>query len=325
MSVQTTKTTIKQIEDLIKDLPVLPFKVGHWSGKILTVIGYLELTQRGIFKSTIGDGSNHQVVDKQEVDGELRAELRGIKVLTKMRDTMLMDLRDVYETLDDKQKEQISWSLSCRKNEWLCGNCVACVSFGSLKAGKFARRSRWFFPDMFSETKVEDCVAGYQDFDEAGVLNTVEGPTREGMRSRSSASFATYEYVRAGTRFPFKFSVRDPSKFDLFAFIKTINEVGQVDGIGAYSSRNGRFKVVISAIADGAPLNNASNLDLARHWERLSDPEALIEPEATVVKIAEDENTDIVGYAYEQYYSILKKANWTEFIVSRSTAEGEEE
>ncbi|RMG37488.1 MAG: hypothetical protein D6732_06700 [Methanobacteriota archaeon] len=322
----------EEITRLIEQLPDLPEKAGLWSGRILTVMGYLEMTQRGVFKSTVGDKSNHQVVDKQDINGTLRAELRGIKVLTKIRDGLLMDLRDIYDddsfrtkekSLDDRMKKQLSFVKTCRKSEYLCGNCAVCVSLGSLNPGRFARRSRWFLPDMFSVEPVDDCVAGHLDFDEAGVLNTVESPSRTGMSSRSSSSFATYEYVKPGTRFPFKWMVRDPSKYDLFAFIKALNEVGQVDGIGAYSSRNGRFKVQFVAIADEAPLNLATNVDLAEDFSLLDSPDRLFPSNAHVIRIDRKENPDLVAYVYEKYDELLTTADWIDFL-DKKLPEGEE-
>ncbi len=321
-----------KLSGIIDELPDLPEKAGLWSGRILTIVGYIEMTQRGIFKSTVGDKSNHQVVDKQDINGTVRAELRGIKILTKIRDGLLMDLRDIYDQdtfknkengLDERTKRQLSFVKSCRKSENLCGNCVVCVSLGSLSPGRFARRSRWFLPDMFSVEHANDCVAGYLDFDQAGVLNTVDSPSRGGMSSRSSSSFATYEFVKPGTRFPFKLMIRDPSKYDFFASIKALNEVGQVDGVGAYSSRNGRFKMQLTAVSNESPLNIATNIDLAEDFDLLNTPDRLFPPNATVVQFSFDENEDLLAYVYQKYDELLMGADWIEFL-DKKTPKGEE-
>jgi len=302
------------LEEILKNLPELPEKIGHWSGKVVTLMGSIELTQRAIFKSMQGDKSNHQVVDKQNVEGVLRAELRGIKVITRIRDNMLLDLRDIYNFDADKKKQKnLFYAKSCRKNR-LCGNCVACVSLGSLAPGAFSRRSRWFMPDMFSSTDADECVSGYANYEEEGVLNTVSTPSRKGESpsSRSSSSYATYEYVKPGTVFPFKIMIRDPSKYDVFAAIKTLNDVGQVDGIGAYSSRNGRFRIKIYAIAGSVPLNNASNFDLASKDSWMKDIPSLFPENSKIFKV--EDSDSLISEAFTRYNNLLNNADWKKFI-----------
>lgn len=315
MSKQAIDEKDKQaLDEMIKPLPDLPEKIGFWSGKVMTIVGSIELTQRAIFKSIQGDKSNHQIVDKQLVNGQLKAELRGIKVITRIRDNMLLDLRDSYTfTGDEKKKDQLFYAYKCRKNN-LCGNCVACVSLGSLHPGHFSRRSRWFMPDMFSTSSAEDCIAGYENYEDAGVLNTVDTPMRKGISSssRSSSSYATYEFVKPSTVFPFKIMIRDPSKYDILAALKCLNDVGQVDGIGAYSSRNGRFRVHITAIADRGPLNNASNFDLSSTDEWRKDPEKLFPEDAKVMKISD--TNSLISDVYTAYSKLLNGANWKEYI-----------
>lgn len=126
-------------------------------------------------------------------------------------------------------------------------------------------RIRYF--DSYSLEAVEDCV-GSMDNEEMGIGNQVyEDLTadREGKpRGRGAETYHLYEYVKAGTRFPFITMIESPTCLDVASMLNSIRRA-DLHGYGKYNANHGKFSTEFLAVATGYPgfsvLNMLADMD----------------------------------------------------------------
>jgi len=98
---------------------------------------------------------------------------------------------------------------------------------------------------------------------------------------RGEASFHRYEYVKAGTRFPFITIIESPTLLDVAGYLASIKLADQ-HGYGKYSANHGKFETQFLAVSTGYPL--FSVLDMLTWLENgeLIDPSAKLRFEGAV-------------------------------------------
>jgi len=135
--------------------------------------------------------------------------------------------------------------------------------FGGLeskvkKAGVFSR-VRYF--DTFSVEDATECVQTDESPEQMAIGNTVG---EDLSVERSEASFHRYEYVKAGTRFPFITIIESPTLLDVAGYLVAVKLADQ-HGYGKYSANHGKFSTTFLAVSTGYP--QFSVLDMLRWLE----------------------------------------------------------
>jgi len=76
---------------------------------------------------------------------------------------------------------------------------------------------------------------------------------------RGEASFHRYEYVKAGTHFPFITLIESPTLLDVAGYLLAVKLADQ-HGYGKYSANHGKFDTQFLAVSTGFPLFSVLNL-----------------------------------------------------------------
>jgi hypothetical protein len=80
-------------------------------------------------------------------------------------------------------------------------------------------------------------------------------------RDRGSASLHYYEYIKAGTHFPFITVIESPTLLDVSGILNAVT-AADLRGYGKYSANSGKFSTEILAVSTGLP--RFSVLDMLR-------------------------------------------------------------
>ena len=246
-----------------------------YTRQVATVVGIKTATSRFLPVSHEGY-SNETYVDKVELLDMTRAEFIGRKLKGIERRAHMSLFREMATSIDQsaeqeelfKQNEENSWETffedqfgaACKLPDNLCLACWNCSLFGGLSPGKGATFSRIRYFDTFSIEDAAMCIQTDDSPEEMAIGNTVGEDLSE---ERGEASFHRYEYVKAGTRFPFITIIESPSLLDVAGYIASVRRADQ-HGYGKYSANNGKFKTEFLAIATGYPM--FSVLDMLE-WE----------------------------------------------------------
>ena len=201
--------------------------------------------------------SNETYVDKLDLLGITRAEFIGRKLKGIERRAHMSLFREMATSINQsaeqeelfKQNEENSWETFfedqfgavCKLPDNLCLACWNCSLFGGLSPGKGATFSRVRYFDTFSIEDAAMCVQTDDSPEEMAIGNTVGEDLSE---ERGEASFHRYEYVKAGTRFPFITIIESPTLLDVVSYIASVRLADQ-HGYGKYSANNGKFKTEV--------------------------------------------------------------------------------
>lgn len=230
-----------------------------WTKQVVTIAGVKTVTNRFLPVSHEGY-SNETYVDKVEILGRTRAEF----ISRKMKGIERRMHMALFRELAEKHGKSETWQAFWEKHFGTVGvipdglNLADWNSslFGGLDAkGQMATFSRIRYFDAFSVEDTADCV-GSADSEEMGIGNQVYEDLvadREGQsRKRGSETYHLYEYVKAGTRFPFITMIESPALLDVSGMLRTILRA-DAHGYGKYSANHGKFSTEILVVAIGYP------------------------------------------------------------------------
>ena len=256
-----------------------------YTRQVVTITGIKTTTSRFLPVSHEGY-SNETYVDKLDLLGTTRAEfigrkLKGIERRSHMnlfREMVISTEQSEDQDVLSEESQENSWETyfenqfgtSCKLPDKLCLACWNCSLFGGLTPGKGATFSRVRYFDTFSIEDAAMCIQTDDSPEEMAIGNTVGEDLSE---ERGEASFHRYEYVKAGTRFPFITIIESPTLLDVVGYIASVRLADQ-HGYGKYSASNGKFKTDFIAIATGYPMFSVLDM-LEWEWPEDNDLSAL--------------------------------------------------
>lgn len=230
----------------------------NWTKQVVTIVGVKTAISRFLPVSHEGH-SNETYVDKVEnLGGRSRAEFLTRKMKGIERRMHIALFRELATTTDSDWKQffETHFKTTCVIPDGLCVACWNCSLFGALDArGQMATFTRARYFDSYSLEAVEDCV-GSMDNEEMGIGNQVyEDLTadKEGkQRGRGADTYHLYEYVKAGTQFPFITLIESPTGLDVASMLHTIRRA-DLHGYGKYNANHGKFSTEFLTVATGYP------------------------------------------------------------------------
>ncbi|MCL6560469.1 MAG: type I-D CRISPR-associated protein Csc2 [Firmicutes bacterium] len=222
-----------------------------YTRQVVTIVGMKTVKTRFLPVSHEGYG-NESYVDKLELLGKMRAEFISRKLKGIERRAHMSLFRELVE-----QKTGSSWQAyfagkfdrECTIPDNLCIACWNCSFFGGLEAGKGATFSRIRYFDTYSVEDAVDCIAMEGSEEGMGIGNQVYEDVNKG---RGAETYHLYEYVKAGTRFPFITIIESPTLLDVAGYLHTVRRADE-HGYGKYSANHGKFDTEFLAVATGYP------------------------------------------------------------------------
>ncbi|HEU4964481.1 MAG TPA: type I-D CRISPR-associated protein Csc2 [Bacilli bacterium] len=278
---------------------------------VVTIVGLK--TTAGRFLPVSHEGySNETYVDKVKLLGKDRAEfiarkLKGIERRAHMslfrglaEKKLETEWHEAFKTLFDK---------TCTIPGGLCVTCWNCSLFGALEAGKGGTFARIRYFDTWSYEDAQDCIASLQSDEGMGIGNTVNEDLRE---ERGSDSYHLYEYVKAGTHFPFITVIESPTALDVAGYIQAVR-MADLHGYGKYNANHGKFDTKFLAVAPGMPrfsilsmLEKGSAESIEQDFEngtfRFDAPEgSVVQGHDAVLQLG-----DVLQEEFAQYVSLMQ-------------------
>ena len=237
--------------------------------QVVTVVGLKTTTARFLPVSHEGH-SNETYVDKVDVLDKQRAEFIARKLKGIERRAHMALLRELVARANDGDWKTFfteKFDTPCIIPDGLCIACWNCALFGGLDArGQAATFSRARYFDTYSVEETLDCVSMLESEEGMGIGNQVYEDmvaNKEGRaRGRGAETYHLYEYVKAGTRFPFITLIESPTLLDVAGYLHTVRRA-DAHGYGKYSANHGKFDTQFLAVATGYP--RFSVLDML-HW-----------------------------------------------------------
>jgi len=231
----------------------------HYTQQLVTIVGLKTTTARFMPVSHEGD-SNETYVDKVDnLRGVSRAEFIARKLKATERRAHMRLFREMTEKETGKEWQttfQNWFKIPCEIPNGLCTVCWNDSLFGSLEAGKGATFSRARYFDTYSIESSNDCVAQTGSEEGMAVGNTVGEDLAKG---RGDASLHYYEYVKAGTHFPFITIIESPTLLDIAGLLHAIT-LADLHGHGKYSANHGKFETEVWAVSTGVPRFSILNM-----------------------------------------------------------------
>ncbi len=231
---------------------------GIYTRQIVTLVGIKTATARFLPVSHLGY-SNETYVDKVDLLGKTRAEFIARKLKGIERRAHMALFREILEARQGPDWQTFftdKFGKACTIPDGLCVACWNCSLFGGLEAGKGATFSRIRYFDTFSVEDAAECVQSDDSPEGMGIGNTVG---EDLSVERGEASFHRYEYVKAGTRFPFITLIESPTLLDVAGYLAAVKLADQ-HGYGKYSANHGKFETQFLAVSTGYPLFSVFNL-----------------------------------------------------------------
>jgi CRISPR type I-D-associated protein Csc2 len=274
---QNNEQVAKFEEQLAKVQTLVPREVkgkklaqAIYTRQVVTVVGVKTTAGRFLPVSHAGY-SNETYVDKlDDLLGKSRAEFIGRKLKGIERRAHMTMFREMIEA-----ESKIGWREffagkfgtkpedACTIPDKLCLACWNCSLFGGMesqvkKAGTFSR-IRYF--DTFSVEDAAECIQSDESPEQMAIGNVVyEDLAREGEeKTRGAESFHRYEYVKAGTHFPFITIIESSTLLDVAGYLAAVKLADQ-HGYGKYSANNGKFGTKFLAVSTGYPLFSVLNM-----------------------------------------------------------------
>lgn len=238
-----------------------------YTRRVATITGIKTVKTRFMPVSHEGHGIE-TYVDKVELLDKTRAEFISRKLKGIERRSHMSLFRELIEQKlsedDTKKANEKSWQAffkakfdkECTIPDTLCVACWNCSLFGALEAGKGATFSRIRYFDTYSVENAEDCIAMEGGEEGMGIGNQVYEDVNT---PRGSESYHLYEYVKAGTRFPFITIIESPTLLDVAAYIHAVHRADE-HGYGKYSANHGKFDTEFLAVSTGYPCFSVLNM-----------------------------------------------------------------
>jgi hypothetical protein len=261
MSLENFVNRMTEIESLVPRQLTKSRKAAQptFTRQVVAVVGIKTAAARFLPVSHEGH-SNETYVDKVNVLEKQRAEfiarkLKGIERRAHM--ALFRELAAEAHTDGWKPFFEAHFDTPCIIPDGLCIACWNCALFGGLDArGQTATFSRARYFDTYSVEETVDCVAMLESEEGMGIGNQVYEDMvadKEGNpRGRGSETYHLYEYVKAGTRFPFITLIESPTLLDVAGYLHTVRRA-DAHGYGKYSANHGKFDTQILAVATGYP------------------------------------------------------------------------
>ena len=224
----------------------------------VTIVGIKKTTSRFLPVSHEGY-STETFIDKIDLLGLPRAEFIARKLKGMERRAHMTMFRELLKKEDGKKQwDEIfknKFDVACYIPDLICVTCWNCSLFGGLnnkekhpKKG-FGTFSRIRYFDTYSIESAEQCVAMEGTEEGMGIGNVVY---EDLSKERGSESYHQYEYVKAGTHFPFITIIENATLLDVAGYIKTV-KIADQHGYGKYSANHGKFDTNFFSISTGFP------------------------------------------------------------------------
>lgn len=278
--------------------------------RVVTIVGIKTAKTRFLPVSHEGHGIE-TYVDKLELLGKSRAEFISRKLKGIERRAHMSLFREMVE-----QRTETSWEgyfearfdKPCTIPDSLCIACWNCSLFGGLEAGKGATFSRIRYFDTYSVEDALDCIAMEGSEEGVGIGNQVYEDVN---KARGAETYHLYEYVKAGTRFPFITLIESPTLLDVVGYLHAVRRADE-HGYGKYSANHGKFDTQFLTVATGYP--RFSVLDMLQ-WAgegtletRFGNREVRFDDLNGSVALTSEEIetlTDKLRDAFDEYYQVL--------------------
>ena len=228
--------------------------------RVVTIAGIKTVKTRFLPVSHEGYG-NESYVDKLDLLGKTRAEFISRKLKGIERRAHMGLFREMVERVSGNGWQQFftaRFEKECTIPDNLCIACWNCSLFGGLEAGKGATFSRIRYFDTYSIEAAEDCIAMEGSEEGMGIGNQVYEDVNQ---ARGAETYHLYEYVKAGTRFPFITLIESPTLLDVAGYLHAVRRADE-HGYGKYSANHGKFDTRFLVVATGYP--RFSVLDMLR-------------------------------------------------------------
>ena len=249
------ETFVKQMASVDALIPRVIGKrrVAHpiYTRQVVTIVGIKMAKTRFLPVSHEGYG-NETYVDKLDLLGKTRAEFIGRKLKGIERRAHMGLFRELVEQQTGNGWEgyfQDRFDKPCTIPDSLCVACWNCALFGALEPGKGATFSRIRYFDTYSVEDAADCIAMEGTEEGMGIGNQVY---EDVDKARGAETYHLYEYVKAGTRFPFITLIESPTLLDVAGYLHAVRRADE-HGYGKYSANHGKFDTKFLVVATGYP------------------------------------------------------------------------
>lgn len=292
-----------------------------YTRQVVTVVGIKTTASRFLPVSHAGY-SNETYVDKLDLLGKTRAEFIGRKLKGIERRAHMALFRENVEAAQKAGNQTASWKAffaahfgaeadkGCTIPDSLCLACWNCSLFGGLVAGKGGTFSRIRYFDTFSVEDAAECIQTDDSPEQMAIGNTVG---EDLSVPRGDASFHRYEYVKAGTRFPFITMIESPTSLDVACYLAAVRLADQ-HGYGKYSANHGKFETEFLAVSTGYSLFSVLDMLVWLEKGELAKPTDKLKFEAAVgqpVSLFGDDIAQVQGKlesAFTEYIAALNSA-----------------
>jgi len=222
-----------------------------YTRQVVAIVGIKTAKTRFLPVSHEGYG-NETYVDKLELLDKTRAEFISRKLKGIERRAHMSLFRELVEQKADEGWEKYfeeHFDKSCTIPDSLCIACWNCSLFGGLEPGKGATFSRIRYFDTYSFEDAADCIAMEGSEEGMGIGNQVY---EDVDKARGAETYHLYEYVKAGTRFPFITLIESPTLLDVAGYLWAVRRADE-HGYGKYSANHGKFDTSFLVVATGYP------------------------------------------------------------------------
>ena len=280
-----------------------------YTRRVVTIAGIKTVKTRFLPVSHEGQGIE-TYVDKLELLERNRAEFISRKLKGIERRAHMSLFRELVEQKGQGWQDyfKAKFDKDCTIPDGLCIACWNCSLFGGLEAGKGATFSRARYFDTYSVEDTGDCVAMEGSEEGMGIGNQVYEDVN---KSRGSETYHLYEYVKAGTHFPFITIIESPTLLDVAGYLHAVRRADE-HGYGKYSANHGKFDTEFLAVATGYP--RFSVLDMLK-WAEAGTLKGLFDNHAVKfddlngsVALFGKEIDEVAGKlqeAFDEYYEAL--------------------
>jgi len=299
------------IEDVLEPREVKGKKVAKpiYTRQVATIVGVKTAKSRFLPVSHEGHGIE-TYIDKVELLGKTRAEFIARKLKGIERRAHMALFREMVEQRTDGDWQAFfaaRFGKECVVPDGLCIACWNCSLFGGLEAGRGATFSRIRYFDTYSSEDVVECVAMLESEEGMGIGNVI---FEDINKPRTAETYHLYEYVKAGTRFPFITIIESPTLLDVAGYLWAVHRADE-HGYGKYSANHGKFDTEFLAVSTGYP--RFSVLDMLEWMEdgrlgdrfQADDPQVTFDSTREVVTLYRDEVEEIAARMQEEFDAYL--------------------
>jgi hypothetical protein len=299
------------IEDVLEPREERGKKVAKpiYTRQVATIVGVKTAKSRFLPVSHEGHGIE-SYIDKVELLGKTRAEFIARKLKGIERRAHMTLFRELVEerTNDDWQGFFTArFGKECVVPDGLCIACWNCSLFGGLEAGRGATFSRVRYFDTYSADDVVECVAMLESEEGMGIGNVI---FEDINKPRTAETYHLYEYVKAGTCFPFITIIESPTLLDVAGYLWAVRRADE-HGYGKYSANHGKFDTQFLAVSTGYPrfsvLNMLEWMEAGQLEDRFqaNDPQVTFDSTREVVTLYGDEIEGIAARLHEEFDAYL--------------------